>query len=241
MARPGSLEVAFSQGHSWSHAVSQVITGPPGPGTWSSQQLRDGHQTSRHQKHLTRANGIFLFFLFTFISKENSHPYQEERTSAVCPDYNVTTLQCNYKNNHRKGVLLSFHQVSGSHMVTCCRFTNGSELRGRGVWGWSGRGRSQLDKENLKEEEEVLLENLWDFSDTSLRSAGVPEPQPQASDASDPEPLGWAGERGEAGRHREVSPRGPGSPSGCPSTMPPTALLPSHLSSFLLHHFHPPY
>ena len=185
------------------------------------------------------------FFLLIYIYFQGKFtPLSRRENSAVCPDYNVSTLQCDYKNNHRKGVLLSFHQVSGSHVVTCCRFTKGSELRGRGVWGWSGRRRSQLDEENLKEEEEILLENLWDFSDTSLRSAGVPEPQPQASDASDPGPLGWAGERGEAGRHREVSPRGPGSPSGCLSTMPggpPTALLPSHLSSFFLHHFHPPY
>lgn len=135
MTHPGSLEVAFSQGHFWSHAISQVITGPPGPGTWSSQQLRDVHQTSRHQKHLTRANGIFLFFLTYIYFQGKFTPLSRRENNIVCPDYNVTTLQCNYKNNHRRAVLLRFHQVSGSQVVTCCRFIKGSELWGQGGVG----------------------------------------------------------------------------------------------------------
>ena len=68
---------------------------------------------------------LFFFFLTYIYFQGKFTPLSRRENGIMCPDYNVTTLQCNYKNNHKKTVF-SFHQVSGSDMVTS-RFIKGSE------------------------------------------------------------------------------------------------------------------
>ena len=81
VTRLGSLEVAFSQGHSWSHAISL-------PGHhWTSRswdrELPEAEKCAPNISPSKRSDkskwNLFFFFLLTFISKENSHPCQEER------------------------------------------------------------------------------------------------------------------------------------------------------------------
>lgn len=149
----------------------------------------------------------FFSYLYLF-SRKNSHPCQEKRTVLCVLDHNVTTLRCNYINKHKKTVLLSFHQVSGSDVVTRLLY-KGEQAVGVGERGAQGGAQANW----IKKLERGGRDFPREFMGFQLHQPSPPLESLEPALANDGQTLDlWVGlERGKAGTHREASPRGSGS------------------------------